>query len=469
MTATRQANRLFIWFARVITLIRRPLPAPGHCYETAPDFSTSSMSIISRRQQVICTLLLFLFMLLLVPRSGNTYDMGFWVRWATHIFEHGLGNVYQLQDDTYNPFYQYILWVYAHMMGSVEKIQYYFHWLKAFPLLFDFVGAFWAASLVQERNRRFGLALMLLLNIAYVYNSIVWGQIDGIYSFFAFGAIVLAVKQRTAGSVMLYVLALATKTQAIIFLPPLLLLWLPPWWHRPRQAVQAVLAGTTLTVLLLAPFIWWSWESYLPRIIENNLGVIDIFPRLSMNCYNLWYLLVPEDVMYTIYDTHAFAGLTYHKWGLLLFFVSSGLVLLPLIVATWQSLRHAAARPTSALVLLTCGAIPLLFGFFNTQMHERYWHGAIIFLAAYAFVSNNYWPYVVGSIAYFLNLEAVLRHLELLKYGGTLLFDPRFVAGTFGLAILLAVLKIYQLAPWRIGQPSSKPTSPILASPLPLA
>ena len=421
------------------------------------------MSVISRRQQLIFTILLFLFMLLLVPRTGNTYDMGFWVRWATHIFENGLGNVYQLPDDTYNPFYQYVLWVYAHMMGSTEKIQYYFHWLKGFALVFDFVGAFWAASLVPDRSRRFALALLLLLNIAYVYNSIIWGQIDGIYAFFAFGAVALAARQRPAASVMLYVLAIATKTQAIIFLPPLLLLWLAPCWHRPWRLVRAVLAGAALTVLLLAPFIWGAWQSYLPQIIANNLGVIDIFPRLSMNAYNIWYLLEPESVIQNVYDTQPFAGLTYHKWGLLLFFASSGLALVPLMAATWQALRQAATRPNVALVMLTCGVIPLLFGFFNTQMHERYWHGAILFLAAYAFVSNDYWPYVVGSIAYFLNLEAVLKHLELMKYGGTLLFDPRFVAGTFALAIVLALVQIYRLAPWRVGRAWAAPAAPVAA------
>lgn len=425
------------------------------------------MSIISRRQQVIFTILLFLFMMLLVPRVGHPWDMSFWVRWSVHILEWGLGNVYQVEDNTYNPFYQYILWIYVHLMGSEEKIKYYFHWLKAFALVFDFVGAFWAASLVPERSRRFGLALMLLLNVAYVYNSIVWGQIDGIYTFFAFGAVALAAKQRTAGSVMLYVLAIATKTQAIIFLPPLLLLWLPPWWHRPRKMVLAVLAGATLTVLVLAPFIWWSWENYLPRIIANNMGVIDIFPRLSMSSYNLWYLLVSEDVMRTIYDTYPFAGLTYHKWGLLLFFTSSGLALVPLMVATWQSLRHAAARPSLALVMLTCGIIPLLFGFFNTQMHERYWHGAIIFLAAYAFLRNDYLPYILASLAYFLNLESVLRHFELMKYGGTLLFSPHFIAGLFALTIFLAMLKIYWLAPWRTGLPGGKPVAPTTLVPLP--
>jgi hypothetical protein len=66
------------------------------------------------------------------------------------------------------------------------------------------------------------------------------------------------------------VLALAAKTQAIAFLPPLLLPWGVQGWHRPAKLLQAALASTGLLVALLALFIWWSRENYLPRIIEIN-------------------------------------------------------------------------------------------------------------------------------------------------------------------------------------------------------
>ena len=92
--------------------------------------------------------------------------------------------------------------------------------------------------------------------------------------------------------------------------------------------------------------------------------------------------------------------------------------------------------------------IPLLFAFFNTQMHERYWHAAVLFLAAYGFLRRDYWPYVLVSVAYFLNLEGVLRFLQLKKYS-VLIFDPRFVAGLFALAIVLGLIKLYRITPWR--------------------
>jgi hypothetical protein len=108
-----------------------------------------------------------------------------------------------------------------------------------------------------------------------------------------------------------------------------------------------------------------------------------------------------------------------------------------------------------ALVLLSFGTIPLLFAFFNTQMHERYWHAAILFLAAYGFLRHDYLPYVLASVAYFLNLEGILRFLQLKNYG-VLVFQPWFVAALFGLTILIAIVNIYRLAPWWAA-PTPKP------------
>jgi Gpi18-like mannosyltransferase len=418
------------------------------------------MGILSRRQQVAYTVLLFVLLLLVVPRAGYEGDVAFWVRWATHIFEHGLGNVYQVADNNYNPFYHYILWLYAHLMGNVEKLKYYSHFLKAFTLIFDFAGAFWAASLVPERSRRFGLVLLLLLNVAYLYDTLLWIQVDSIYTFFSFGAVVLAAQRRPVASLLLYVLAFASKTQAIIFLPPLLLLWAPQWWQRPWHLVQGVVAGAVLATLLLAPFIWWSWENYLPRIIEINASAANTYPRISMNAFNFWYLVSGYDSPSEVSDLLPFAGLTFRRWGLLLFLGSSAVALLPLLVAAVRSLRPRAASPGSApdlaLVLLSCGIVPLLFSFFNTQMHERYWHAALLFLAAYGFVRRDYVPFVLMSAAYFFQLERMLQHLLLMHYD-VLLFQPKFVAGLFGLLIGLVLWRIYRLAPWRTGLPGAQP------------
>jgi hypothetical protein len=424
------------------------------------------MGVFSLRQQVVYTLLLFVLLLMLVPKAGFSSDVDYWQRWGIYIYEHGLGNVYQLPDNNYNPLYHYVLWLYGALLGSVEKFKYYIHFLKAFTLVFDFVGAFWAASLVQERSRRFGLALLLLLNIAYLYDTLIWEQVDSIYTFFAFGAVVLATRQHSVGSVLFFVLALAAKTQAIIFLPPLLLLWVPQWWQRPARLPLALGAGAGLATLILAPFIWWSWESYLPRIIELNQHAADVFPRLTMRAFNVWYLYTPPGLHLGSSDLLVVAGLSLRTWGMVLFYGFSALALGPLLVAAGRALRaraSASLAPDRALVLLSCGIIPLLFCFFNTQMHERYWHASLLFLAAYGFLRRDYLPYGLVSVAYLLNLEAVQQHLQLQRYS-VALFDPLLIAGLFALAIVLILVKIYRLAPWRLAAAQPRPVAVVTSA-----
>jgi Gpi18-like mannosyltransferase len=415
------------------------------------------MGILSFRRQAAYTFLLFTLLLLLVPHAAHESDMSFWVAWAKDIFYHGLGNVYQSPSNSYNPLYHYILWLYGWLMGTPTKIIHYSHWLKAFTLVFDFAAAFWAASLVRERDRRFGLVLLLLFNIGYLYNTLVWVQVDAIYTLFVFGAIVLAVRQRAVFSMLLFVLGMAAKPQAIIFLPPLLLLWAPLWWHQPKRLVLALVAGAALMTLVLSPFIWFADENYLPRILEINLGAANFFPYLSMNCYNLWYLVLSDPDPVKASDSQEFFGLTCRVWGLGLFFASSVLALLPLLLVAVRNLRRPAVpvaeRITATqadlpLILLSCGLIPLLFAFCNTQMHERYWHAAVLLLAAYGFLRRDYVLYILVSVAYFLNLEGVLQSLGLLKYS-VLIFDPMFVAGLFALAITVGLFKLYRLTAWR--------------------
>ena len=67
--------------------------------------------------------------------------------------------------------------------------------------------------------------------------------------------------------------------------------------------------------------------------------------------------------------------------------------------------------------------------------------------------SNSYNPlYVLVSVACFLNLEGVLRYLELKKYT-VLVFDSRFVAGLFALIIVLGFIKLCRSMIWRENWP----------------
>ena len=390
---------------------------------------------------------LFILFVWLTPRIGFSDDVEYWTNWATYSARHGLGNVYQLHRNDYTPLYHYVLFAYGRLAGSAAAIVRHRHELRAFTLLFDFAGALAAVSLVEGHRRRFWLSLLLLLNGAYLYNTLIWEQVDAIYTCLSFGAVLLALRRRLVGSVLLYLVAFNMKLQAIIFLPALLLLWLPLARAAPWRLAAAVGVAAVGQLALLAPFIWAGNQNDLPRILLLARTAGDRFPFLSINAFNGWFLLFGQLPLVQMTDTSTFAGITYKHWGLLLFFTSSAVLLWPLLRLTLRLIpsRRFFQPRHYALVLLTCGLLPIVFCYFNTQMHERYWHAALLFLAAYGFLTRDYWLYGLTSVAYLLNLEAVLQLLKLPDYQ-SVPFNPQFVAGLFMLVLLLGSWRLYRLA-----------------------
>ena len=389
---------------------------------------------------------LFVLLVWLTPRIGFDGDLEYWTDWATYSARHGLGNVYQLRRNDYPPLYHYVLFAYGRLLaGNAAAIIRHRHELRAFTLLFDFAGALAAVSLVGGQRRRFALSLLLLLNVAYLYDTLLWEQVDAIYVCLSFLAVLLALRRRLAGSVLCYVLALNMKLQAIIFLPPLLLLWLP--LVGARRLVGAVGVAGLGQLALVAPFIWGGDQNYLPRILLLTRSAGDRFPFLSSSAFNGWFLLFWQPSLRTISDTLGFAGVTYKHWGLLLFSGASAVVLWPLLRLTLRLVpgRRFVQPQHYALVLLSCGLLPIVFCYFNTQMHQRYWHGALLFLAAYGFLTRDYWPFALTCMAYLLNLEPALQVLRLADYQ-RLPFNPQFVAGLFTLLLLLGGWRLYRLA-----------------------
>lgn len=395
--------------------------------------------------------LFFGLLLLLTPAAGHRFDVQFWESWATYMNAHGLGNTYRLAHNNYNPLYQYVLYGYAKLAGSPQAITAYIHCLKAFTLLFDFGGAILAVRYFGwgDGNQRFILSLLFLLNVSYLYNTVAWEQVDAIVSTLSFVALVQALRQRPVSSMVWLVLALNTKTQAIILLPPLLLLWVPQWWLAPRRLVQAMGIGAMVQGLLLLPFIW---SGTMPLLIAVVRDAVDHYPYASMNCYNMW-VFVLNDIL--VSDFQTYAGLTYKSWGLISFCVASAIILLPLGLATLHKLRTRTLFGTAnySLALLSLGLLPLAFCFFNTQMHERYWHPALLLLGAHAVLVRRYALFGIVSLAYYLNLEAVLHYLGDFSHYPSLLFRPKLVATLFAAVLLMGTWQLYRMAsPWATWQ-----------------
>ncbi|MBL7933701.1 MAG: hypothetical protein JNL60_17490 [Bacteroidia bacterium] len=165
-----------------------------------------------------------------------------------------------------------------------------------------------------------------------------------------------------------------------------------------------------------------------------------------MKAYNIWYLFFP-DLKVTDADTALFAGLPYNTWGLILFFTTSFFALFPFLKSIYTYFRSGIYSAVSIdKTLLILGLVPLLFFYFNTQMHERYSHPSIMFILVYGIRTGRPILPFMATWCYFFNLEGALQEFHIDNYG-TLIFHPIFISSLWLLVIIGLFLNLYDLGP----------------------
>lgn len=368
--------------------------------------------------------IIYLILFLLYAYSCGFYPGHFgdtlcWREWASHNLEHGLSHAYQSWTD-YLPLYHYVLYFFAKIQGSAESIFNHIHQLRYFTLSVEFIAGFFLLKLIYDRYKSLYesvlYSMFYFFNISMFYNTVVWGQIDGMLSSLIFISFFFAYKQKVSWSAFFYVLALNLKLQAIIFLPVIGLMLLPviiddfSW----KNLLRWFWFPAYIQVLIITPYIIVGDMDKIWMLITGSIGR---YPSISMNAFNVWHLFLKGDLMNSS-DLITFWGISYNRWGLLMFFTSSFFALFYLLKINYQRIRNIKNTVSLQKTLLTAGLITLLFFYFNTQMHERYAHPALIFLAAYVIFSKKYLVFILLSVAYFINLEAVLNQFNLFGFDG---------------------------------------------------
>lgn len=393
------------------------------------------------RITIIC--FLFGFISVLFPYlPGHESDQLLWIRWTRYINTMGLRHAYASGTD-YLPFYQYIMWIFGKLVHNPDAIALRIGYLRCFTLLFDFLGLWYAYLWLNRKPDFLFLLLFSILNLSYSYNTVIWGQVDGIMSTMIFISLYYAHRKKIILSSIWFILALNMKLQSVVFLPlwGLLCLFAVIDKKSWKEAVYALLAMAAIQLLILLPFM--TQKDGLASIWNAAIGSVGRYPRVSMNAFNFWHLTMQQDPWNVPDDTACLGSLTYKRIGLVLFFAFSLAALWPLVRVVWQKIRRKEITVSRQEVWLTGSLLAILFFFFNTEMHERYCHPAFLFITAYAFHTKRFPPYVLFSLAYFLNLEKVLQFLKLENYR-TLVFDPRFVALLFLVLVIFLFFRLYR-------------------------
>ncbi|WP_317896543.1 hypothetical protein [Aurantibacillus circumpalustris] len=390
--------------------------------------------------------LAFVCFAVIMPTSGHPWDNFCWSEWSKYIYNNGLGHVFYSRTD-YFPLYHYILKIYSLMQGSPDETWANVRYLKLFTLVFHFVTGYFVYRITKFKNENSDTTLVntfyYLINVAVLYNVIIWGQVDIILACLVFISVYYAVQHQSILSLVFLLLALNFKLHAIVFVPVIGLLLLPRMisYFSVKKLFIGSIVLVVLQFLILLPFIIDGSVKNLPRIIT---GSVDKFAVISAYAFNIWYLLLSGDLFNTS-DTTIVFGLSYKNWGLVFFLISSTAALWPLLktVYTWFAKKSLHDLALDKIILISA-LIPLLFFYFNTQMHERYSHPALVFLITYSLISSKPLLSIIASVAYFLNLEAELQFLKLPNYG-TVIFDPRFISGLYLLTIIGIFLHLYEI------------------------
>jgi Gpi18-like mannosyltransferase len=400
---------------------------------------------MSRTLNVCIILFLFLFIIILLPAlPGQSWDRFCWTNWVVYIYHNGLTNVYGSGTD-YLPAYHYILWLYSKIQGNENDIRMNIAYLRAFTLVFDFVGLWYVYLWTDKKTPYITILLFSILNIAYSYNTVIWGQVDGIFSALMFISLYYAWCNKMLLSTLLLLLAINFKLQAIFILPIWGLLYISNLINTPdwKKIVYPLSAAFVLQVIIVIPFTMGHYG--LSDIVSVVKGSVGKHPFITIGAANFWLYIIPDYLANTNDQQKWIAGLSYNSAGLIMFLFTSLLVLLPLITEVFKKANRAANRRVvldRQIVLLSAALIYIIFFYFNTEMHERYSHPAFIFITAYAFFTKDFIAYILFSVTYFLNLERALGYLHINH--NTLIFDFRFIAVMYAVTIIYLSFKLYK-------------------------
>ncbi len=331
----------------------------------------------------------------LLPSQGLKGDLDQFVVWIHGIAVNGLGNAY----DQNLSFPAVMAWIWG-LLAAIEP---------AFKTIVDSSDpGIRALMKIPASLADIGLALLVayalrarpwwavtgaaivLLHPAVIDVSAWWGQYESIYLLTALAAVVFALNGHNGFAAAAIAVCLMTKPQALPFILPFAA-WF--WAHGGiREIARTAVIGLAVIVVLWLPFIPAGGPlNYLHNLAEYQNS---IFPYLSLNAWNIWWLMQIAAVGGFAGDQVALIGpITLRLIG----FVFTAL--LSIVVAI---LIVRDPRPRTFILGLAASTL-IWFGFL-TQMHERYAYGALIFLLLLIPERRIQWLCLAFGVVFTLNL-----------------------------------------------------------------
>ncbi|OGG23960.1 hypothetical protein A3A79_02035 [Candidatus Gottesmanbacteria bacterium RIFCSPLOWO2_01_FULL_43_11b] len=346
----------------------------------------------------------FLLRLLLVPNPGFEADVSFWKSWGLATRDFGIVEGIKQTNNNYpTPF--------AYTLGLMVKLYSLFadphnfneFWQntnltflaisKLFPILADLGIA--AIILYMGQN-----TLSLLLAVFYLFNPVSlidgawWGQVDSLGVFIFLIALLLSLKRQPFWAGAVFMLSMMTKLQNMIYGP---LFFLFIWQSLGFDGLRKAILGATVGFFGLN--IEFFLSKNMDRVIASLTSNYDYFPWMSLNAFNVWWIVSGGHGM-QVSDKLLAIGIVNAKTVGLLMFSSFYLFALVRQRKNLQSFLES-------LIIVNAS-----FFLFMTESHDRYLFPTSVFLLLWAPFYKNFRVfsvfYILFSLVYFYNLHSAL-------------------------------------------------------------
>lgn len=358
-----------------------------------------------RELAILAVLLLLAFMVRLAffPISGYLTDTNTNIAWFSAAADYGPRVFYQKVWCDYPPLNVYFFWAFGSLAKSLSLFgsSLLTYVMKLPATLFDMATSFLIFAFVRKRLT-FKMALLAsglyAFNPVVIFDSAVWGQFDGIYTFFLVLSVYLILESKPKWATVVFMLAVLTKPQSIALAPLIIFLVFRKYNWNWKKLIAPVLAGAATIFAVVLPFEWNDPITFLYNIYfgaYNN----PVYQITSFNAFNIWGFN-----MYAS-DTQGLPFLNFNIIGWIMFGTLA-------VFTLYFVHKRSSASPELYVIF---AAFVLLFGFFMlpTRIHERYMFPVISMLALmFPFIKKTRPLYLVLTITCLVNQAYVLYWLN---------------------------------------------------------
>ncbi len=311
----------------------------------------------------------------LAGETGLQADITFFTNWSNLAYTHGLFDVYNAGVFLdYPPGYIYILYL-INAVANFLNIQAvvanssFILLLKTPAIIADALSCIFIYKISLKYNNDFKslfFAILYYLSPVVIFNSAVWGQIDGYYTLLIAISLYFISNDNIKGSAISYAFALATKPQSLLFGPVLLYYILQK--KDFSKFITAAIYGLTSFYIFTLPI---SKGYDLVALFKFYMATFSGYKHFTVNAFNIYYLLGLNKTPTTdfLFASH----------------INTIVILIICLIAAYYFFKSKADEKyfTSAIFIM-------LFIFnFATMMHERYLFPVVLFSILAAIISKK--------------------------------------------------------------------------------